>query len=685
MKRRLRNIPKNKFGAQDATDLLTGVGQLGMSVTQAAQNSTTNGVNAGNTIGSMLNSAAIGAQVGSMFGPIGTGVGAAVGGLASGIASLVGRKGSVDSITGEITKGSGIKSRRGPSYNELMRRSLDIRQNNSYREYNNTAAYNWYQDNGYNGYTLAAKGGVIPNALAYVDDGELLRTPDGTIINIPEQGKPTDSNLVSVPEGTQVLSDKLKVPGTKQTFAEAGKKLIRKQKYGNDVYAKNSEMLNNMNNQIAYSKLLDLQEDMKTKKGIKDKVGKYSDGNRRIRNVQSTANYNTDIYGTDPYWDAWSTINLNNYQNANAMQQRYHNLGLYNAGEYVNYRPEVADYQTQFNTTFNPINQQIGNLRQNKTIVGRGGTTDNPTQWQSDGYAGYQTALRHLGRNADAKQLTNINARLFARGLEAYNDPETGMVLTRPIDRMNMTNVPKDDLRDLRAKQVPESRTSLADLADTSSITTIPKNPVTSSAGGSNLNIDLSGVLNNIDPIISSISSLWANTQNARDLEPEQVPPRYTRAYFSPVEYNINPLLEEINRTNAITRYNQTQIAPRTGANLAYGIQSAVARNRAINEAYNNQRNINNQTRARNAQMAAGVSQYNAQAQHTADVENAQNREQARNLRRQYRSANATIIPSILRDIRQNRRDQALLEYMRPFLEYGSTDEAVANLKRGMR
>jgi hypothetical protein len=49
---------------------------------------------------------------------------------------------------------------------------------------------------------MAANGGVIPNALAYVDDGELLRTPNGEIINIPEQGKPTDSNLVSVPEGT---------------------------------------------------------------------------------------------------------------------------------------------------------------------------------------------------------------------------------------------------------------------------------------------------------------------------------------------------------------------------------------------------------------------------------------------------------------------------------------------------
>ena len=475
MKKCLNKIPKNKFGATDATDMLTGIGQLGINGMQAVVNSQQNGVTVSNSIGSTLNSAVTGAELGSMFGPIGTGIGAVAGGLTGLASSLVGRKGSVDPVTGEVTEGSGIKGRRGPDKNELYARSREIRRNNALREYNTTAAYDWYQENGANGYTLAANGGVIPNALAYVDDGELLRTPDGNIINIPEQGKPTDSNLVSVPEGTQVLSDKLKVPGTKETFAEAGRKLMKKQKYGNDVYAQNSRILNDRHNQKAYDELLTIQEDMKKKKGIKKSIGKYDTGTKNVRSA--------------------------------------------------------------------------------------------------------------------------------------------------------------DDL----------------------------------------------------SPLISGLSSFVANNQNARDLEPEPVYPRYARAYFSPVEYNIQPQLDAINRTNAIARYNETQLAPRTGANLAFGIQSAVARNRAINEAYNNQRAINNQTRARNAQVATATSQFNAQAQHTADVEYAQNRAQARNLRRQYRSANAAIIPSMLRDIRQNRRDQALLEYMRPFLEYGSTSEAFANLKRGMK
>ena len=76
--------------------------------------------------------------------------------------------------------------------------------------------------------------------MAYLDDGEMLRTPDGTIGSIPEEGKPTDSNLLNVPVGTQVLSDKIKVPGTNKTFAEMGKKLMKKSnKKANNIYAEN--------------------------------------------------------------------------------------------------------------------------------------------------------------------------------------------------------------------------------------------------------------------------------------------------------------------------------------------------------------------------------------------------------------------------------------------------------------
>lgn len=674
MKRRLKNIPKNKFGATDAVSGLNGAGSIVQIGMQAAQNSKENGVTAANTIGSTLGGMASGASAGmAIGGPWGAAIGAVVGGVSGLVPSLMGRKGSVDPVTGEVTEGSGIKGRRGPSKAELYERSQNIRENNAYRDYNTTAAYDWYQENGANGYTMAANGGVIPNALAYVDDGELLRTPNGEIINIPEQGKPTDSNLVSVPEGTQVLSDTLKVPGTKETFAEVGRKLMKKQKYGNDVYAQNSRMLNEMHNQKAYDELLTIQEDMKKKKGIKKSIGKYDTGTKNVRSADDLS-WTRDIMPTDWYRSTLSMITPENIQDYNNLQNTYATLGFTNTkpGNIITPSEAVGKYQGAFDN-LTDLNAAIGDLYRNNRLTAVGSTGDSPETWR-DNLPGTATWLRHLGRNVTPEQLSQIQSSLHPY-IEAFINPENGMVNfrrnTRTIAPVNSNEVPYLDL---------------SDLADTTQARTIPRatRNITNSEGKAGNN---SGSFNigDLSPLISGLSSFVANTQNAKDLNPEPVYPRYARAYFSPVEYNIQPQLDAINRTNAIARYNETQLAPRTGANLAFGIQSAVARNRAINEAYNNQRAINNQTRARNAQVATATSQFNAQAQHTADVENAQNRAQARNLRRQYRSANAAIIPSMLRDIRQNKRDQALLEYMRPFLEYGSTSEAFANLKRGMK
>ena len=103
----------------------------------------------------------------------------------------------------------------------------------------------------------AAEGGIIPNTLWYEDDGEYGRTPYGEIYKEPEQGKPKDSNLVQGPAGTQILSDKLKYPGTKDTFAKHYEKSIAKVKnYGNDKYAKNSQLLNDKNAQKQFDEHL---------------------------------------------------------------------------------------------------------------------------------------------------------------------------------------------------------------------------------------------------------------------------------------------------------------------------------------------------------------------------------------------------------------------------------------------
>lgn len=220
------------------------------------------------TLGDMASGAALGFQV---AGPMGAAVGALPG--------LFGAKGQeaeqVDFVNyTKSTKGKGLIgaiTNRG-----LRKREARIKKNT----YSNRAAVqgtNYLQSEAYDDMigmnTDTMANGGTSSSLAYVDDGELIQTPDGSISKVPENNNPTDSNLVSLPEGSRVLSDKLKVPGRKETFAQLGEKMMakKKSKY-NDRFAENAAKLNEMNNNMIHDQLFAMQESVKQSKGIKPKT-----------------------------------------------------------------------------------------------------------------------------------------------------------------------------------------------------------------------------------------------------------------------------------------------------------------------------------------------------------------------------------------------------------------------------
>lgn len=506
MKRNIKNkIPKYKFGASDITNMVSGLGQI---TGQAVQSSNQKA----DPLGGALSGMSAGASIGSFAGPIGAGIGAAVGAIGGALIGNIGNKGSVDPITGEVTYGSGFKGKKGLSDEELDQISGMIKNNNANRQNSQAYANQYYQRNGVNEISYVSKGGTIPNTLAYLDDGELLRTPDGNIVEVPEEGKPTDSNLANVPVGTQVLSDKLKVPGTKKTFAQMGKSIMKNKKYGNDIYAQNSKKLNDMNNQIAYDELLALQENMKTKK------------NGKKRDIQKAALGDISLDELTPRYDGrFSSQNIG--------------------------------------TQFKPIAKTITELVQ--------GDQDTKTRSKSN----YLSFLPQIG---------------------------------------------------------------------------------------------------------SLTSSILAAGQNIKDSTPEYVQTYSYSPQFVPVDYNIEPLLNEINRSNAIARYNNRNIG--NGASLAQGVQLAVARDKAISEAYNMKRNAENNVRATNANIYNQWGQFDANARKVASVENAQNRAAARNMRRQGISQLGTIIPSFIKDLRLENRDKAMFNAMLPYLGYGMTQNQINSL-----
>lgn len=231
-------------------------------------NATTGGQAAAQSVSDIASGAATGFKV---AGPVGAAVGAGIG--------LIGRSGEQARMTSftdydEGSLGSGLIGAFG---NRKLRRKRAAIKKNAYSNRAAVQGTNYLQSEvyddmiGMNTDTMA--NGGISSSLAYVDDGELIQTPDGSISKVPENNKPTDSNLVSLPEGSRVLSDKLKVPGRKETFAQLGEKMMakKKSKY-NDRFAENAAKLNEMNNNMIHDQLFAMQESVKQSKGIKPKT-----------------------------------------------------------------------------------------------------------------------------------------------------------------------------------------------------------------------------------------------------------------------------------------------------------------------------------------------------------------------------------------------------------------------------
>lgn len=509
--KKLKRVPQYAFGADaisnwgnmsgvDKANVVTqGVGAVGSMIGNATSGKKPT---AAGVIGGIGSGAAMGASIGGPWGAV-------IGGAIGGITSSIGSGGSVNEQTGEYELPSGIAGLFGHSKSYIRNKAGRIKNGIQARQMSEQVAADYYQENGYNELSLS-KGGVVPSTVAYLDDGEMLRTPDGTIGSIPEEGKPTDSNLLNVPVGTQVLSDKIKVPGTNKTFAEMGKKLMKKSnKKANNIYAENSQMLNERNNQIAYQALLDQQEALKSKQ-IKKNTAAYADGTKGIKPY----GYNKNMSDFKYYVDSRSNQN--------------------NGPRHI----PSSEVASRLGIPYN-INAPIGNV---------------------------DTA------NARSSKYFNY----------------TGNPGQLPVGNIYSTNSKK------------------------------PKTPSD----------------NNWLDLIDNIAALAGPIGNIFSGSPERVETYTYDPVYGPTDYNIDPILKEATLSDRIARYNMANINPNTGANMAFGLQSAVNRNKAIANAYATKNNAENQMAFNNAQIANQWGQQYANARHLASVEQAQNDAAARNIRR---------------------------------------------------
>lgn len=631
--KKLKRVPQYAFGADaisnwgnmsgvDRANTVTqGIGAVGSMIGNATSGKKPTAAGVISGIGS---GAAAGASIG---GPWGAVIGGAIGGITSGMGS----GGSVNEQTGEYQDPSGIAGLFGHSKSYIRNKAGRIKNGIQARQMSEQVAAEYYQDNGYNELSLS-KGGIVPSTMAYLDDGEMLRTPDGTIGSIPEEGKPTDSNLLNVPVGTQVLSDKLKVPGTNKTFAEMGKKLMKKSnKKSNNIYAENSQMLNERNNQIAYQALLDQQEALKSKKTNNKNIAAYADGTGDIKPYV----YNRNM-SDFKYWDP----DKNSYTQ-----------------DYLNYVNNITDQDVKdiYSGKYGDMSTYLG---KNKGVIptveqARSLMTDRKYgDWHKIGQA-YVDSRSNQSKGPKPIPSSEVASRL---GIP-YN-------INVPIGNVDASNA--------RSSKYFKYIGNPGKLPVGNSYTIDRKNP--------NQLID-----NNWMDLVDNIAALAGPVGNIFSGSPERVDTYTYDPVYGPTDYNIDPILREATLSDRIARYNMANINPNTGANMAFGLQSAINRNKAIANAYATKNNAENQMAFNNAQIANQWGQQYANARHLASVEQAQNDAATRNIRRKGFGDLSTRIQQINKDKRLTKRDSAVLEAMLPYLEYGMTSDQLTKLYNNLK
>ena len=519
-------------------------------------------------------------------------------------------------------------------------------------------------------------GGILPD-LAYLDNNEVVRDDYGNIVQVPNTQPGTDNHLVDASTLESVLSDKIKRPGTKNTFAKEGQILSKmtKPSKGKDKFAENTNRLNKINANKAYNKLLAEQEAVKAAKGVKPKVKgipAYADGkgkksflNTPIVELLSDLNFNIfnreneDISGAEavvrgvPYGRHESALNQpiskllshSNYNKAAARNTAI-NLGSPTTGTWF------APLQTAAAT---PQGVDAVTYANDEPI-----SVDTPVQPTIT-----QPVVTNTYTSASNRQVTKTPST-------------TGSVTTKQTTKPNIT---KTTTQRLSEPTMPLVNTSMTiDWDDV----VIPVN-IPASADEATKKRALGKPKSGYSPDWLSLAPTVYNTlQSLRGPEEE---PLVLNPYAGAVRstmarrrMNIEPARLANSRSRAISNYNLANINANTGANLAARTQAAVDEYASNANMYATKQNADNAYLGEYANTLNNLGQQFVQSENMYNYLNARNRAAARNF-----GATATSQLgkwSQVNKLMQNQynRDQMTLPFLADFLSQGFTKEQVDNL-----
>lgn len=641
-------IPAYAFGMDQLSNYLGGANVFGSAISGLSEEGSTGDI-AGSTIGSAASLAGAGLTVG---GPIGAAVGGGLG-LVSGLIGSIKRKKQMQALR-----------RRKETLNKTkIGMNAAAETEGEYWDDNDLA------------YTFE-NGGILPD-LAYLDNNEVVRDDYGNIVQVPNTQPGTDNHLVDASTLESVLSDKIKRPGTKNTFAKEGQILSKmtKPSKGKDKFAENTNRLNKINANKAYNKLLAEQEAVKAAKGVKPKVKgipAYADGkgkksflNTPIVELLSDLNFNIfnreneDISGAEavvrgvPYGRHESALNQpiskllshSNYNKAAARNTAI-NLGSPTTGTWF------APLQTAAAT---PQGVDAVTYANDEPI-----SVDTPVQPTIT-----QPVVTNTYTSASNRQVTKTPST-------------TGSVTTKQTTKPNIT---KTTTQRLSEPTMPLVNTSMTiDWDDVVTPVNIP-----ASADEATKKRALGKPKSGYSPDWLSLAPTVYNTlQSLRGPEEEPlVLNPYTGAIRSTMarrRMNIEPARLANSRSRAISNYNLANINANTGANLAARTQAAVDEYASNANMYATKQNADNAYLGEYANTLNNLGQQFVQSENMYNDLNARNRAAARNF-------GATATSQLGKWSQVNRqmqnqynRDQMTLPFLADFLSQGFTKEQVDNL-----
>ena len=643
-----KTIPAYAFGMDQLSNYLGGANVFGSAISGLSEEGSTGDI-AGSTIGSAASLAGAGLTVG---GPIGAAVGGGLG-LVSGLIGSIKRKKQMQALR-----------RRKETLNKTkIGMNAAAETEGEYWDDNDLA------------YTFE-NGGILPD-LAYLDNNEVVRDDYGNIVQVPNTQPGTDNHLVDASTLESVLSDKIKRPGTKNTFAKEGQILSKmtKPSKGKDKFAENTNRLNKINANKAYNKLLAEQEAVKAAKGVKPKVKgipAYADGkgkksflNTPIVELLSDLNFNIfnreneDISGAEavvrgvPYGRHESALNQpiskllshSNYNKAAARNTAI-NLGSPTTGTWF------APLQTAAAT---PQGVDAVTYANDEPI-----SVDTPVQPTIT-----QPVVTNTYTSASNRQVTKTPST-------------TGSVTTKQTTKPNIT---KTTTQRLSEPTMPLVNTSMAidweDIVTPVNIPTSADEATKKRALGKPKSGYSPDWLSLAPTVYNALQSLRGPEEEPLVLNPYAGAVRSTMARR---RMNIEPARLANSRSRAISNYNLANINANTGANLAARTQAAVDEYASNANMYATKQNADNAYLGEYANTLNNLGQQFVQSENMYNDLNARNRAAARNF-------GATATSQLGKWSQVNRqmqnqynRDQMTLPFLADFLSQGFTKEQVDNL-----